>query len=219
MGLRYGLLAALTLVLASALVWDRMNPPRENRLQERAAPAPEDTAVLVFGGTPRLLAPPPPPASLPGGPAEGGPGAGGPGADGPVAEDVYTVEKGDTLGGIALKTMGSSRKAADLARANGFPVTAPLRVGQEIRIPPAKPAVPSPGGAAAARAGAPAVHPPPPAGPSPPEARLHTVGKGDSLFALAERYYGSGAHYRRIAEANGLDPEAPLRLGRDLRIP
>ena len=53
MGLRYGLLAALTLVLASALLWDRLHPPAGNRLFPRDEPAREDLAVVVVGGAPK----------------------------------------------------------------------------------------------------------------------------------------------------------------------
>lgn len=51
--------------------------------------------------------------------------------------------------------------------------------------------------------------------------RVHKVAKGESLYALAERYYGDGSQYRRIVEAN---PEAirdpsNIRVGAELVIP
>ncbi len=224
MGLRYGLLAVLTLVIASALLWDRSHPPETNRLVTREEPAREDLAVVVLGGKPEPLPPPPASASLPAGAGaavlsadDGGTTAADPGPDGP-----YVVEKGDTLGQIALKTMGSSRKAAELAKFNGFDVDTPLKVGQEIRVPPRAPGGAAPAPVAArepARAGT-TVAAAAPAEPAPKAAkRSHTVGKGDTLFSLAKRYYGDGGKFRELAESNGLDPDEPLKLGSELRLP
>jgi nucleoid-associated protein YgaU len=194
MGLRYGLLAALTLILASALVWDRLHPPDVNRLASREEPAREDLAVVVVGGKPEGL-PPPPPADAAQAPA-GAPVAAV--APVPAEEGTYTVESGDTLGLIAQKTLGTSRKAADLARFNGISVDTPLRVGRELRIPPQ-------------------------AGPSVPQAaaprKTHTVGHGETLFSIAKKYYGDGGKYRALAESNGLDPDSPLKVGREILLP
>ncbi len=182
---------------------------------------------MVLGGKPETLAAPPPPAaSMPGGgpagvlaAADGGAAPPGIGSDGP-----YTVESGDTLGQIALKTLGSSRRAADLAKFNGIPVDSPLKVGQELRIPPAAPAsapAPAPAGSPQAQppAQAKASAPPDPAAPAKDGKRTHTVGKGDTLFALAKRYYGDGGRFRGLAEANGLDPDEPLKVGTELKVP
>jgi nucleoid-associated protein YgaU len=170
------------------------------------------------GGTPvPLPAPPPPGAALPGVvlPDEG---QGGPEAPASSTEGVYTVEKGDSLGLIAQKTLGTTRKAGEIAKFNGMSIDAPLKVGQELKIPPQVPA---------ALAGTATTAPPPPATASPSAApvkapaakRAHTVGRGDSLFGLAKRYYGDGSRFRAIAEANGLDPDAPLKVGSELRLP
>jgi nucleoid-associated protein YgaU len=212
MGLRYGLLAALTLVLASALLWDRLHPPAGNSLFPREEPAREDRAVLVVGGTPR-----PEPLPAPGR-AGGTPDGKAAAPDAPTGPEEVTVEKGDTLSAIASRTMGSSRGAADLARFNGIRVGATLRVGQVLRVPPAAPA--SPGAAAGPPPDAPpSDSAPAPAAPRPSAGKTHTVGSGDTLFGLARRYYGDGTKFRRIAEANGLDTDEPLRVGRDLKIP
>ncbi len=42
-----------------------------------------------------------------------------------------------------------------------------------------------------------------PARPSPPAAKTYTVKKGDSLWKIAQRYYGKGSDYTRIFRANG----------------
>lgn len=58
---------------------------------------------------------------------------------------------------------------------------------------------------------------PAPAAPEPAAAaREHVVARGDTLWRIARRY---GTTVRAIAEANGLRVNAPLRLGRVLRIP
>jgi nucleoid-associated protein YgaU len=215
MGLRYGLLAVLTLVIASALAWDRLHPPETNRLFPRDEPSRSDLAVVVLGGRPEP--PPPPPASTA---APSATGTSPPPGAGEEPDGTYRVEAGDSLGQIALKTMGSSRKAGELAKFNGISVDAPLKVGQEIRIPPAAPAGPVPGtgaGTASASARAPAA--PAPAAPAKGADRTCRVGKGDTLFGLARKYYGDGGRYRDLAEANGLDPDQPLRVGTELKLP
>ena len=64
MGLRYGLLAALTLVLASAILFEHFNPPREVRLDRREEVPEENRARIVVGGDP--LSVPPEPSPEPG---------------------------------------------------------------------------------------------------------------------------------------------------------
>ena len=48
---------------------------------------------------------------------------------------TYTVKAGDTLGKIAARTLGSSKKAAVIAKANGMGVAEPLKVGRNLIIP------------------------------------------------------------------------------------
>ena len=47
----------------------------------------------------------------------------------------------------------------------------------------------------------------------------YTVVSGDCLWILARRFYGSGVHYTKIAEANGLKNPDYLRIGQVLTIP
>jgi tetratricopeptide (TPR) repeat protein len=52
--------------------------------------------------------------------------------------------------------------------------------------------------------------------------RHHTVARGDTLFSLAQRYYGNRSKWRDIyaANRNVLPSEnSPLRIGTDLKIP
>lgn len=54
-----------------------------------------------------------------------------------------------------------------------------------------------------------------------PAARTYTVQKGDSLWAIAARYYGRGSEYVRIYEANGDQIGDPNRIypGQVLTLP
>lgn len=66
--------------------------------------------------------------------------------------------------------------------------------------------------------------PPPPAnppgpGPPPPQTRYHTVAAGDSLWAIAVRYLGTGVRWREIATLNGITDPRRLQIGTVLAIP
>jgi nucleoid-associated protein YgaU len=47
----------------------------------------------------------------------------------------------------------------------------------------------------------------------------YTVGDGDTGADISERFYGNPDGWSDIAEANDIDPSAPLRVGEELRIP
>jgi len=51
--------------------------------------------------------------------------------------------------------------------------------------------------------------------------RWHTVARNDNLWDLSKEYLGTGARWKEIAEANGIDTRSPrsLRLGERLRMP
>jgi hypothetical protein len=57
--------------------------------------------------------------------------------------------------------------------------------------------------------------------PAPAATRRHTVARGDTLFSLAQQYYGNRAKWRDLYEANREQlPDAnALRLGMELAIP
>ena len=54
-----------------------------------------------------------------------------------------------------------------------------------------------------------------------PEPARHRVARGESLYRIAERYYGEGDAWRRIAEANPerVDEDGRVRAGDELVIP
>ncbi|MBF6330568.1 LysM peptidoglycan-binding domain-containing protein [Nocardia transvalensis] len=57
--------------------------------------------------------------------------------------------------------------------------------------------------------------PPPPA----PEPRTYTVEPGDTLWAIAERFYGDGGRYQEIADASDIDNPDAINVGQVLTIP
>ena len=68
-----------------------------------------------------------------------------------------------------------------------------------------------------------AAPPPAPAAPSPAPApvRIHEVVRGDTLGALAQRYYGKASLYMKIFEANRDQLSNPdlIKVGQKLKIP
>jgi hypothetical protein len=61
-----------------------------------------------------------------------------------------------------------------------------------------------------------------PTRPSPAGARHHVVARGDTLFSLSQRYYGTRSKWRDIYGANRdvlSSEKTPLKIGTDLKIP
>jgi nucleoid-associated protein YgaU len=61
--------------------------------------------------------------------------------------------------------------------------------------------------------------PPAPVPEAPPAARTYSVESGDTLWAIAERLYGDGSAYQRIADASGIDDPDLIQPGQVLTIP
>ena len=53
----------------------------------------------------------------------------------------------------------------------------------------------------------------------PPAARTYTVVSGDTLWAIAERFYGDGSKYQVIADASGVSNPDLIHPGQVLTIP
>jgi LysM repeat protein len=91
--------------------------------------------------------------------------------------------------------------------------------------PPPAPEAPAPEApapeVAPAAAEEPAPPPPPPPAPPAPEAavRTYTVVSGDTLWAIAERFYGDGSRYQQIADASGVANPDLIQPGQVLTIP
>ncbi|MDI9916303.1 LysM peptidoglycan-binding domain-containing protein [Rhodococcus sp. IEGM 1379] len=65
----------------------------------------------------------------------------------------------------------------------------------------------------------PAAAPEPEPAPAAPAAQTYTVEGGDTLWAIAERFYGDGNQYQRIADANGISNPDLINAGQVLTIP
>lgn len=61
--------------------------------------------------------------------------------------------------------------------------------------------------------------PEPPAPPAAPAPRTYTVQSGDTLWAIAEQFYGDGNRYPEIATASGIDNPDLIQPGQVLTIP
>ncbi len=60
---------------------------------------------------------------------------------------------------------------------------------------------------------------PAPTPPPPPAPRTYTVVSGDTLWAIAERFYGDGNQYQKIASASGVANPDLIQPGQVLTIP
>jgi hypothetical protein len=88
---------------------------------------------------------------------------------------------------------------------------APEPACDAVPVAAEEPAPPAPEPAAAAA--------PPPPPPPPPAARTYTVVSGDTLWAIAERFYGDGSRYQAIADASGVSNPDLIYPGQVLTIP
>jgi nucleoid-associated protein YgaU len=88
--------------------------------------------------------------------------------------------------------------------------------------PPPAPEEPAAAAAPAAEEAAPEPEAAAPAEPAPapePAARTYTVESGDTLWAIAERFYGDGNKYQVIADASGISNPDLIHPGQVLTIP
>lgn len=113
----------------------------------------------------------------------------------PTPNSTYTVQPGDTLSAIAQQAYGDGNQWPVIYNAN-FKVIGSdpnlIRPGEQLFIPPL------------------------------PTSTTYTVQAGDSLWSIAERFYGDGNQWPRIYNANlkviGSDPNL-IRPGEQLFIP
>jgi len=130
---------------------------------------------------------------------------------------IHVVVRGDTLMAISEQHYGTVTKWRAILQANKGIIARPedLRPGMELKIPPAEQTAVSEAPAATgepasvtlvARAGE--------------NVRRYTAKKGDTLYRIAERFYGSGMDYKKIQAANRFltDPK-DLKPGMELVIP
>ncbi len=128
---------------------------------------------------------------------------------------VHVVAKGDTIWDLGVKYYGDGLKGKLILQANKavIPNAGMLRVGQKLIIPPADSSA-----APAARVA--------PVAPVAPVTNVvagtkHTLTKKDTLWSLAQKYYGDGNKWKRILQANQdiIKDERHLPVGKTIVIP
>jgi nucleoid-associated protein YgaU len=127
-------------------------------------------------------------------------------APAPAAED--SGESPVTLASEPAPTAVDNGPVIQAAPIQPAPTATPAPA---LRVPPTKPS-------AAQSLSRPTA---PPTKPTAAGGRRHVVTKGDTLFSLAQRYYGNRSRWRDIYNANRdqLPSENALRMGMELRIP
>jgi nucleoid-associated protein YgaU len=125
---------------------------------------------------------------------------------------AYAVRDGDTLSEIAQRELGSARRWPEIVAANPGLDPARLRVGKSIQVPGEARAPAAQAAAKDGRAESGATR----AATSP---RTWKVGKGESLWKIAERALGDGVRWREIAALNPRVNPDRLELGQVLTLP
>ncbi len=121
----------------------------------------------------------------------------------PAGASTYAVRSGDTLGGIAQRTLGSSGRWPEIQALNKGLDPRRLQVGQKLVLPTGSAAAPprADGGAARSTPG------------------TYVVRSGDVLSVIAERELGSVRRWQEIVALNpGVDPKR-LVVGAVLELP
>lgn len=110
--------------------------------------------------------------------------------------NTYTVVPGDTLSEIAQR-FGTT--VSELARINGIAKPDLIYAGQVLKLsgPAAEPA---------------------PDVPTEPNYILYTVKQGENLWKISQKFLGSGIHWKKIYDFNGLTSDI-IHAGQQLKIP
>ena len=121
----------------------------------------------------------------------------------------YTVKSGDTLEAIARAQLGDGQKWRAIVEMNPGLDPKALKVGQKLKMP-------AEGTATAKESSVPT------SGAANSATNTYTVQKGDTLVAIARKFYGGDSDWKRILDANSSvlkGDAAALRPGMKLTIP
>jgi nucleoid-associated protein YgaU len=137
----------------------------------------------------------------------------------PVGASEYVVQKGDSLALIARRTLGSEQRWTEIQALNPGVSPKSLRVGAKLKLPSGAQIAARPAPQTPQRM---ATKPAPKAAQNAPAKKAgarHTIQRGDTLSAIAERRLGSKARVQEILALNpGLDPRK-LAVGASIRLP
>ena len=136
------------------------------------------------------------------------------------AEQVYTIQAGDNPWKISAKLFGDGKYAMKLMAANPGVDPAKLKIGQQIKVPALAGITPVAQASPATQTLSPSADESVMAEPV-AVLKTHTVQSGETLAAIAHKYYGSAGpkSIKRLTDANpGLDAKR-LKVGSNLKVP
>lgn len=125
-----------------------------------------------------------------------------------TVQKTYKVQEGDFLWKIAEENYGSGYSAYDIALANNITNPSVIYKDQLLIIPKVTPKLLTKG-EASQTATAQVTE----------TSETYTVQKGDYLWNIAEKFYGDGFAWVKIAEINNLSNPGLIHEGNELKIP
>ena len=134
----------------------------------------------------------------------------------PSTERTYKVKSGDTLGSIAKRELGSTKRWTEIASLNNVQPER-LKPGMTLKLPAGASAAVESAPDVLVQRDAPKISAP--KSPAPKGGSTYNVRPGDSLSRIAARQLGDANRYAEILALNpGLDP-ARIHPGQSLRMP
>ncbi|MBQ2679041.1 MAG: LysM peptidoglycan-binding domain-containing protein [Firmicutes bacterium] len=127
----------------------------------------------------------------------------------------YLLNKTDLLKSQAVVTESADLQAKyDELKLENMALQEEIGVLKGEIVLPEKPAEEAPAEATTETAPAEA-----PAEAAPTDSQTYTVEKGDTFWKIAQKFYGNGAEFQKILDANGLTENSRINVGDTLIIP
>jgi len=108
-------------------------------------------------------------------------------------QQEYTIARGDTLGSIAQKFYGNSKKWTDIAKANSLANPNRIHAGNKLLIPKSE---------SGTVASSTTIKETPATGIGASGNVEYVVARGDTLWQIAQDFYGTGFDWYKIRDAN-----------------